>query len=261
MIRTLSQRAATRSSMSRRPIARQRAARRSRCGGSGSRSRGARGGDLVLTPISEHAWSGGEPTGWPQPLYDPSAMLCHYTLAHTAFEDILPSGKLRMNAYARMRDPFEYHPHHLWVPDGIQTEEQDELWLLISGIAGSLRSRKRLLSLTQGDARSGTAEEIPFRCPWARARLWEQYADDHRGVCLVFDREAMLQAVHDGPERQRGVGGARWSTPSPGSAARRERCLGMAVLSARGPCRRRCGTSLARASARLVLPQDGGVGV
>jgi hypothetical protein len=40
-------------------------------------------------------------------------------------------------------------------------------------------------------------EERPFRCPWARARLWEQYADNHRGVCLVFDRESMLEAIRD----------------------------------------------------------------
>src|SRR3954447_17841096 len=24
---------------------------------------------------------------------------------------------------------------------------------------------------------------------WARARMWEQYASDHSGVCIAFDRE------------------------------------------------------------------------
>lgn len=133
-----------------------------------------------------------------EPLFDPSAMLCHYTGAHTAFEYILPSGKLRMNAYAQMRDPFENHQHHLRVAGGMTTDADNSLWLDIVNTAGWLRSRKRLLSLTQGDEREGTLQELPFRCPWARARLWEQYADNHRGVCLVFDRQAMLQAVRDG---------------------------------------------------------------
>jgi deoxycytidine triphosphate deaminase len=131
--------------------------------------------------------------------FDPDAYLCHYTRAETAFEHIIPSGKLRMNPYAQMRDPFENRHPHLSVPNGKlwQDEARRRLWLQVVNTTGWLRSRVRLLSLTQGDYRPGNEHELPFRMPWSRARLWEQYADNHEGVCLVFDREAMLKTFRE----------------------------------------------------------------
>jgi hypothetical protein len=46
-----------------------------------------------------------------------------------------------------------------------------------------LRDNCRVLSLTHEV--DGAAWS--FGCCWARPRMWEQYADVHRGVCLVFD--------------------------------------------------------------------------
>ena len=30
---------------------------------------------------------------------------------------------------------------------------------------------------------------------WARSRMWAQYADNHRGVCLVFDRDETIRDI------------------------------------------------------------------
>jgi DUF2971 family protein len=40
-----------------------------------------------------------------------------------------------------------------------------------------------------------TEEEEPFCWGWARARMWEPYAENHEGVCLVFNRETVFSAV------------------------------------------------------------------
>src|SRR4051812_659823 len=102
-----------------------------------------------------------------------------------------------LNPYEKMRDPFEakrpfFRSAASW---GDDSDGQERLfWLLHAQVAKS-RDAMRLLSLTRGDDRPGSELEKPFRCPWARARMWEQYAEDHAGVCLIFDRVEMLRAV------------------------------------------------------------------
>jgi Protein of unknown function (DUF2971) len=130
-------------------------------------------------------------------LFDPATLLCHYTRAGTAFEHILPSGMLLMNRYSKMRDPFEsqqpmFHAATAWGGDG--DAQMRLFWKLQAQVATS-RDDWRLLSLTRGDDRPGNPSDVWFRCPWARARIWEQYADNHAGVCLVFDREAMVETL------------------------------------------------------------------
>lgn len=158
-------------------------------------------------------------------LFDPARLLCHYTTADTAFRYILRERTLRMNTYKRMRDPFENRSPFLAVP-GLNPESRFEQYERgrIQSLLGGARGRKRLLSLTEGDERrDGESErDLPFRCPWGRARMWEQYADDHAGVCLVFDRDSLLTSVRrflkedfwDGPVTYtiQGVNGAPATT-------------------------------------------------
>jgi|SRR5215218_5669425 len=123
--------------------------------------------------------------------------MCHYTRAHTAFEHILPSRELKMNPYSKMRDPFEskrpaFHVASAW---GHDEDAQMELFWAVQDAVGRSRDTYRLLSLTQGDEPTGNPLEQPFRFPWSRARMWEQYAENHAGVCLVFDREELLETL------------------------------------------------------------------
>jgi len=117
----------------------------------------------------------------------PEGLLAHYTRAKVAFEDILPSHQLRMSPYRKMRDPVENKDI---VPGtgayGKTPENFDDAYKsMLDGIK-FLRDECRLLSLTH-DADA----ERTFGCSWARPRMWEQYADAHRGVCLLFDGERL----------------------------------------------------------------------
>jgi hypothetical protein len=111
--------------------------------------------------------------------------------AHFAF-GTAPYEPLRADARS-----FENHQPHFTVPGGVLGDDPNHsLWVQASDAVGWRRIRVRLLSLTQGDNSRGTEVDVHFRCPWARARMWEQYADNHRGVCLVFDlRRCLRQSV------------------------------------------------------------------
>ena len=145
-----------------------------------------------------------------QEIAPPEDSLCHYTRADTAFSHIMPSRKLKMNPYGKMRDPFENkHPYLRsisgWTPasaDPAEAEEDDTQAAMFWEVQGHIaRSRDTwvLLSLTRYDDRGGLDDRWGtsrlYRAPWSRPRLWEQYADNHAGVCLVFDRDAMIETV------------------------------------------------------------------
>jgi hypothetical protein len=121
--------------------------------------------------------------------------LCHYTTADAAFEHILPTGELRMSPYRLMRDPLEEHDLAFaaaWFP-GSHPEAEAAYWGLMGRVA-ELRGAMRLLSLTM-DAEDYSADDFLYAFGWARARLWEQHASNHAGVCLVFNRQRLHAAM------------------------------------------------------------------
>jgi hypothetical protein len=111
-------------------------------------------------------------------LTDPSSWFCHYTRAETAFTHIMPTGELLMNPYSKMRDPFEnkrpmFRSAGSW--GDVDSKSQERLFWAVQAEVGRSRDAWFLLSLTQGDDRP---------------------ADNHAGACLIFDRPALLDALH-----------------------------------------------------------------
>jgi hypothetical protein len=121
----------------------------------------------------------------------PEDLLAHYTTAAVAFEHVLPERRLRMSPYRVMRDPAENKDI---VPgtafSGDQPDAEEGWAATVDGIK-RIRDGCRVLSLTRDAADQG----VHGSC-WARPRMWEQYADVHRGACLVFDREELHGTLH-----------------------------------------------------------------
>jgi hypothetical protein len=122
----------------------------------------------------------------------PGNWFAHYTTASAAFEHILPSGLLRMSPYRVMRDPVENKEG----PSLAGALPSDALWEAVQ-LAREMHQGARLLSMTRDalDYFDGTHDW--WGIGWARPRLWEQYADEHRGVCLVFQRTRFEPVVRE----------------------------------------------------------------
>lgn len=131
----------------------------------------------------------------------PERLLAHYTKSAYVFEDILPSGTLRLSPYRLMRDPIENKdilPSIAWSGDA---PDADRAIQQVYTELKAARDRMRVLSFTHdADERS---EYSGFDCCWARPRMWEQYGDFHRGACLLFDRPRLERAIHDAWPRER----------------------------------------------------------
>jgi hypothetical protein len=130
---------------------------------------------------------------------DPRDTLCHYTSAEAAFDHILPEGKLRLSPYARMRDPLENRDLTFvgslpldGEPEELVLEELTDLMDDASLRIRRIRDRMLLLSFTVDATADYSDGDEPFMRAWARARMWEQYASNHEGVCVAFDRARAL---------------------------------------------------------------------
>jgi hypothetical protein len=77
-----------------------------------------------------------------------------------------------------------------------------------------VRDRMNLLSFTTDARRGYTDDDLPFMRAWARARMWEQYANDHSGVCFAFDRDLVTNRLREYLS-PRGMFGAREVTYLP----------------------------------------------
>lgn len=125
-----------------------------------------------------------QPSSTPQTFGEPDAYFFHYTTADAAFGHIVPSGQIRMRPVPLMRDPMEAKDWH-FTTDGAGLAHVAPA---IEGALNGLRARTTLLSLAV-DADGGQGVDLaPFLRGYARPRMWEQYAENHAGVCMCFDR-------------------------------------------------------------------------
>lgn len=127
-------------------------------------------------------------------------LLFHYTKFKTLLK-ILNSGEMRLSPYASTNDPRETKE---WIAEVIAdaTKSGDDALLIADEVRRLadpiLRGGARLACFTL-DRKAGFAADAGalFHRGWARARMWSQYAENHRGACLVFQRDQMVGQVDE----------------------------------------------------------------
>src|SRR5574341_305776 len=109
------------------------------------------------------------------------SLVFHYTSAATALERILATGKLRLGPVGGTNDPGDATPFP-HVPG-------DDLRGTVEAANGfhSAAGDHKLACFTRDLVGPETGVTASTR-GWAKDRMWGQYADQHRGVCIAFDR-------------------------------------------------------------------------
>lgn len=123
----------------------------------------------------------------PVPAYRPVEMYgeqgryaYHYTTSNAAFQHILPSGQLRLNSLAKLRDPIENKDwfRQLWT--GLWPLKEVEHFY---HVVNKTTHETKLVSFTLDAPIQDRSPE--YARGYARPRMWEQYAENHMGVCLA----------------------------------------------------------------------------
>lgn len=131
--------------------------------------------------------------------------LFHYTKVSTAIEHILHAKKFRLSILGDTNDPNEYKrklfdSHRRASAEETQVEEKqyDELLRKAEDRIERIRrfecrvmcfctNDKPTLILSDGSSRN---EELVSE-GWAKSRMWSQYGENHRGICLVFSKREL----------------------------------------------------------------------
>jgi len=126
----------------------------------------------------------------PKELLD-NDFLFHYSKSYVAMEKILYEKKIRFSSLINMNDPYEYKLPSLGVmgKGGVAEATASEL-------TGKLRNtilyKAKILSLVRNKE---VNSETDFQLVFAKPRLWAQYAEAQRGVCLVFSLTTFLEKI------------------------------------------------------------------
>jgi hypothetical protein len=119
-------------------------------------------------------------------------LIYHYTSRSAAFGHIVPSGSLRLSQLATMRDPVENKDWTDQLMTPLVWPEPDVEKL--QRLAARTLLTTKILSFTI-DRPLYPGVSAAHAWGYARPRTWEQYAEDHRGVCLAFDRSTVHQQL------------------------------------------------------------------
>ncbi len=137
-------------------------------------------------------------------LRDHERYVYHYTKARTALDYIIRYNTLRLSVFSKTNDPREsttwrFNMGSLSRAGHPLLEKYGAADRVSKLMSGPLQKAARVACFCS-DAPELTGEptaDIYLR-GLAKPRMWAQYGQDHRGVCLVFDRNKLLKAMSAG---------------------------------------------------------------
>jgi Protein of unknown function (DUF2971) len=102
-----------------------------------------------------------------------------------------------MSPYRKMRDPVESQDVLPVISGWGDPPGADSApWAVLEDVKAT-RDAMRVLAFSR-DVGDGVGVRPGFDCCWARPRMWEQYGDNHRGACLLFDRDRLEAFLQNG---------------------------------------------------------------
>lgn len=139
------------------------------------------------------------------PEINPEKWLYHYTSFETAIKYILPSETLKMGAYGNVNDPKEAKiiPTAVYLtndrmsqlrdanPDEFYTEEAK----ILDEIKSYFERKIKIVCFSTDDIRYEKTELLNFAKGFYKPRMWAQYGDTNKGVCLIFNREILTEQI------------------------------------------------------------------
>ena len=120
----------------------------------------------------------------------------HYTRAATALEHILATGNLRLNPIGGTNDPGDAppFPEITTGADGLDPGVRPYLDAAAGVHMSCGKHKMACFARDVGASTESPGPDADSSRGWARDRMWAQYGDLHRGVCVAFDRERLETA-------------------------------------------------------------------
>lgn len=122
----------------------------------------------------------------------------HYTSIEVAYNYILKDQTIKLGRYSLTNDPKEYRDWDFSIGTNrgkdLGTYHMGELsrWL-----SDALKQTTKLVCFATdtGPLNGDITHQDLYRRGFSKPRMWAQYGDRHRGVCLVFDKAALHKEI------------------------------------------------------------------
>lgn len=129
---------------------------------------------------------------------DPERYLYHYTKAETAIDFILKDKTIKLSNYTNTNDPKE-SKNWFFVPITYQGRNlkkytPENLSKIINPI---LKNRTNLICFSKDKQLTGNHVNDMNNRGFCKPRMWAQYGDNHKGVCLIFDMNIFSSVFHE----------------------------------------------------------------
>lgn len=124
--------------------------------------------------------------------------LYHYTTADIAIKHILPKGQLRFSCMKDSKDPLESEDFQFSAVGAVSgTREVAERTFGDLMDYGRQQNAiiKSCVKFACFSVDTRTTSTLLHRKGYSRSRMWSQYAEGHAGVCIAFDKAAILKRV------------------------------------------------------------------
>ncbi len=113
-------------------------------------------------------------------------LISHYTSAKTAINCILPKESLKFNELKNTNDPWEYKKN-LYVQLSENMLDVRDRFRMMDEITTYIENIKSI-SFTKDFPKEKE------RC-FCNQLMWSHYGDNHKGVCLIFDRDKLVKLI------------------------------------------------------------------
>ena len=120
----------------------------------------------------------------------------HYT-TYTSALGILLSQQMYLDSLNNMNDPLEFQDYRNEPFSYCHNSKKDQPTLLYSEYKKAAEEKERTVRLVSFSIDKPIQKDCKEKCynllskGWARTRMWAQYADNNKGLCLVFDTECL----------------------------------------------------------------------
>lgn len=130
-------------------------------------------------------------------LNDSKKYVYHYTSIDTAVDYILKDETLLVSCYNKTNDPKETKDW-FFIPGSNHGRCLDKYTpeYLSKIMNPVIKEATHVICFTKDEVLTGNVDDMARR-GFCKPRMWAQYGDKHKGVCLIFDFEELSEAFHE----------------------------------------------------------------
>jgi len=130
-------------------------------------------------------------------------IIYHYTKFETAIEMILPNRSLMFSSFKTTIDPFEKNHHSLgvWSEGNVKLPSIDKFGDNFINDIRYKEAKFLCFSKNQPNIYLSGFHVIDmsnyFKCGFFKMRMWDQYGQKNRGVCLALSKKKLIKQIKD----------------------------------------------------------------